>query len=287
MTSRVTFIGGAAWLALAAAGGGAGWIIPTPAAAQTSPSRPATSGPAPPEPLPTPPVPPRIAEGADYDRCLDQVETDPVGAAAFADAWEATGGGEGAAHCHALAMVEQGDAGEGAERLQALAAGSRAPAPARAAVFGQAARAWLLAGDAGRSYAAATLALALVPDDADASIARANAAANMERYQDAVDDLGRALDFAPRRADALVLRGAAWRHLGQLDLAQDDVDRALDAEPDNPEALLERGILRQRRGDPAGARADWQRAAELAPDTPAGELARQNLALLDAGPERR
>ena len=71
--------------------------------------------------------------------------------------------------------------------------------------------------------------------------ARANAAANMERYHEAVDDLGRALDRDPRRTDALVLRAAAWRHLGHLDLAQDDVERALAADPEDPEALLERG----------------------------------------------
>lgn len=280
--AHTRLIGRATLLMLAAAGGGAAWITAAPAAAQGAPPRPVAS-----DPLPTPPVPPRIAEGADYERCLAQIETDPADAAAFADAWEATGGGEGATHCHALALVEQGDMADGAQKLQTLAASSRAPAPARAAVFGQAAQAWLLAGDAGRSYAAATLALSLTPDDADLLVARANAAANMERYHEAVDDLGRALDLDPRRADALVLRAAAWRLLGRLELAQDDVDRALQAEPDSAEALLERGILRQRRGDPAGARADWERVVELAPDTPAGELAQQNLALLDAGPERR
>ena len=281
MQPRATLTAGAALLVLAAASGRAGWLTGALAAAQPPP-RPAAS-----DAPPAPPAPPRIAEGADYDRCLDRLDTDPADAAAFADAWEATGGGEGATHCHALALVAQGAMAEGAQRLQSLAAGSRAPAPARAAVFGQAAQAWLMAGDAGRSFAAATLGLLLAPDDAELLIARANAAANMERYHEAVDDLNRALDPDPRRVDALVLRGAAWRFLGHLDLAQDDVDRALAAAPDSPEALLERGILRQRRGDPAGARADWQRAADLAPDTPAGELAQQNLALLDAGPERR
>lgn len=283
MTARGILIGGAALLALAAACGGGRWT--GRAAAQDAPAQGATAqaGGA----LPIPPVPPRIAEGPEYERCLDRLDTDPAEAAAFADAWEATGGGEGATHCHALALVAQGDMADGAQKLQTLAAGSRAPAAARAAVFGQAAHAWLLAGDAGHSFAAATLALSLAPDDPDFLIARANAAANMERYHEAVDDLGRALDRDPRRTDARVLRAAAWRHLGRLEQAQDDVDRALAADPEDPEALLERGVLRQRRGDPAGARADWERAVELAPDTPAGELAQQNLALLDAGPERR
>ena len=51
--------------------------------------------------------------------------------------------------------------------------------------------------------------------------------------------------------------------------------------------LVERGILRQRMGDGAGARADWEHAIELDPDSTTADLAEQNLALLEAGPERR
>ena len=48
---------------------------------------------------------PRIAQGEDYDRCLGMLSTDPREAYAFADAWEATGGGDGATHCRALAEI--------------------------------------------------------------------------------------------------------------------------------------------------------------------------------------
>jgi regulator of sirC expression with transglutaminase-like and TPR domain len=58
-------------------------------------------------------------------------------------------------------------------------------------------------------------------------------------------------------------------------------------DPDNAEALLERGILRQRHDDRAGARRDWERAIELSPDSTTADLAQQNLALLEAGPDRR
>ena len=80
---------------------------------------------------------------------------------------------------------------------------------------------------------------------------------------------------------------AARRQLGHLDLAAADVGRALDLDPDDPDALLERGILRQRVGDQTGARADWERVIALSPDSATGDLAQQNLALLEAGPERR
>ncbi|WP_216850844.1 tetratricopeptide repeat protein [Acidisphaera sp. L21] len=213
--------------------------------------------------------------------------SDPEGANNFADAWQATGGGEGADHCLALAHLQLGDVQSGAEMLEKLAGSSKAPAAARATVYGQADQAWLMAGDPARALAAATLALSLSPDDPDLLIDRSVAEATLGHYDDAVDDLSHALELDPKRADALVLRAAAWRHEGHLDLAQDDVDRALAKDPDNPEAYLERGILRQRQGDRNGAHNDWMQAEQLAPDSATSDLAEQNLALLEAGPERR
>ena len=66
-----------------------------------------------------------------------------------------------------------------------------------------------------------------------------------------------------------------------------DVDRAIAMDADNAEALLERGIERQRLGDALGARADWQRARGLDPNSTTADLAEQNLALLEAGPNQR
>ncbi len=238
------------------------------------------------EPLPLPPVSPRLGEGRDYEHCMDMMGSDPSGALDFAEAWEATGGGEGAQHCHAMASIELGDPAAGAAMLDRLAQNSAAPALTRAAVFGQAGRAWMMAGDAARAYASATLAATLAPDDPDLLIDRAVAGATLGRFPEVVEDLTRALDLDPRRTDALVYRAAAQRHLEHLGLASDDIDRAFALDPDNPDALLERGIIRERTGNRAGAREDWQRAAELAPDTGTGDLAQQNLALLEAGPAR-
>ncbi len=272
MNTRAAAIAGLTFLLLAA-GGIAAW-------AQERPSQPA-------ETLPIPPVPPRISEGEDYERCLAMLGNDPTGANAFADAWEAIGGGEGAVHCHGLAQVALGNLDAGADMLDRLAADSHAPAAARAAVYGQADQAWLMAGQADRAFASATLALSLAGDDADLLIDRSVAAATLERYDDAVEDLGQALELDVHRTDALVLRAAAWRHLDHLDLAQDDIDRAFAMDPDNPEAFLERGILRQRYGDREGARQDWVKAVALAPSSATSDLAEQNLALLEAGTDRR
>jgi tetratricopeptide (TPR) repeat protein len=280
MNTRAAMIGGAALLLVAAAGAGA-WLFfaSAPAALETDTADN--------EPLPIPPVPPRIAEGPDYEHCLGMLTSDPVGAASFALAWEATGGGDGATHCLALSQIALGEPARGAEMLDTLAAGTRGPDVGRAVIYGQATQAWLMAGEKMRAFGSATLALALSPDDADLLIESAIAAAALERYQDAIDDLTHALDIDGRRGDALTYRASAWRHMGQLELAQDDIDRAIAIDPDNPEALLERGIIRQRRNDPTGARTDWERTIMLAPNTPTSDLAQQNLALLEAGPVRQ
>ena len=280
MTTRVALLCGTVLLVLAAAAGGAWWAF-------ASDSMPDAALPEMAEALPIPPVPPRIAEGADYDKCLDMVGADPAGANSFADAWEATGGGDGATQCRALAQVALGNPEQGAELIEGIAVRSRQVDSVRASLYGQAAQAWLMAGDPSRAYGADTMAVALAPGNADLLIDRSVSAATLNRFGDALDDLNIALDLDGRRADALVLRAAAWRHLGQLELAQDDVDRALATDPENAEAFLERGILRQRRADRAGAQGDWERAIELAPDSATADLAQQNLALLEAGPAQR
>lgn len=238
------------------------------------------------EDLPIPPVPPRIAEGADYEHCLAMLTTDPAGAQSVAIASQASGS-DGAMHCLALSMIALGEPARGAEMLERLAADSHASPAARAVVYGQATQAWMMTGAATEANRAATQALALSPDDPDLLVEAAVAAAAVQRYLDAADELTRALAIDPKRADALTYRAAAWRHLGRIDEAEADVERAVAIDPDNPEALLERGILRQRRDDRAGARTDWERTIVLAPDTPTADLAQQNLALLEAGPERR
>jgi len=230
---------------------------------------------------------PRLAEGAEYDRCLAMLRTDPEGARQFADSWEAADGGEGARHCAALALLALGETERAAERLEALAAQSNAAAAARAGIFAQADQAWMLAGQPSRAFAAATMGLTLTPNDTELLMDRAIALGSMKRYAEALKDLDQVLAIDPRRAEALVLRAAAQRHLDRSVLAERDIAAALAIAPDNAEALLERGIIRQLRGETAGARADWERVIALAPHSAAADLAQQNLALSDAGPQRR
>jgi tetratricopeptide (TPR) repeat protein len=280
MSRRPAVLLVAALAALLGAGGALWWRQNVSASSRETPL--AEDG-----PLPLPPAPPRIAEGDDYERCLAMLPNDPAGAAAMAEAWLPAGGGEAATHCLALSKLAFGEAETGARMLETLAAASKAPPAQRAQVFDQAGQAWMMAGNPARALEAQNQAIALSLDDADLLVDRAGTEAALEQHAAAVRDLSAALDLDPSRNDARVQRASAWRKLGRLDLAEEDVDRALDRDPDDAEALLERGILRERTDDQAGARSDWQRAITLQPDSDTADLAQQNLALLDAGPERR
>jgi tetratricopeptide (TPR) repeat protein len=255
---------------------GAAWLASAPAPVETAEDA-----------LPLPPEPPRFAESPEADRCLGLLRTDPEAAHAFARAWDTDGGAEGAQHCAALAVLAQGEIERAAEALEALARRSGAGSAARAAVFAQAAQAWLMAGEPARAFAATTLALSLTPDDVELLIDRAAALGTMGRFGEAVADLDRALASDMERPDALVFRAAAWRNLDRAEPARRDIERALALDPGNAEALLERGILRQLAGDTEGARMDWERAIELAPHSATADLAFQNLALSEAGPAAR
>jgi tetratricopeptide (TPR) repeat protein len=234
-----------------------------------------------------PPERPRLGEGPDYDNCLALLRDDPEEAMRFAQAWDATGGGDGALHCAALALIGLGEPDRAAESLERIGASSRAGGLARAAVYGQAAQAWMMAGDANRAFGAATLALTMAPNDPDLMVDRAVIQAALARYGDALDDLDRALALEPDRVEAMVFRAAALRHLDRAAEALNMIERALNLSPDNAEALLERGILRQLRGDADGARRDWERTIIVAPESMAASLAAQNIALSELGPARR
>jgi Flp pilus assembly protein TadD len=251
---------------------------------------------APPEPveteavadnLPVPPFPPRIAEDEQYDKCMTMIADDPEGAEAIATSWQATGGGDAALHCQALAAIATGEPETGADMLEKLAHGDKVEGFTRAVLLSQAADARLIAEQAEPALRDLTEALAISPDDADLLVGRAQAYDALDRSGEAMDDLNQALQLNPSRSDALVLRASVWRGLDMLDEASTDIEKALALDPDDAEALLERGILRQRLGDVAGARRDWTQARTVDPNSEAAELAAQNLTLLDSGPAKQ
>jgi tetratricopeptide (TPR) repeat protein len=237
--------------------------------------------------LPVPPFPPRIAEGEQYDQCMTMIADDPEGAEAIATSWQATGGGDAAIHCQALAAIATGEPESGADMLEKLARGGKVEGLTRAVLLSQAADARLIADQAEPALKDLNEALTISPDDADLLVDRANANDSLDRSTAAMDDLNQALMLDPSRGDALVLRASVWRRMDMLDEARTDIEKALALDPEDAEALLERGILRQRLGDLAGARRDWTQAQAVDPTSEAAELAAQNLTLLDSGPEKK
>jgi tetratricopeptide (TPR) repeat protein len=237
--------------------------------------------------LPVPPFPPRIAEDDQYDKCMTMIADDPEGAEAIATSWQATGGGDAAIHCQALAAIASGEPETGAEMLEKLAHGGKVQGFTRAVLLGQAAEARMMAEQAEPALRDTTEALSISPNDVDLLIGRAAASDALDRSGDALDDLNQALMLDPSRGDALVMRASVWRRMDMLEEARSDIDKALAIDPEDAEALVERGILRQAMGDLAGAREDWTHARTVDPNSDAAEQAEQNLTLLDSGAARK
>lgn len=233
-------------------------------------------------------APTRAAEvnhAAEYAACMAQVERDAVAAFDAALAWHDLGGGDAADHCAAKALMWLKQYAEAARRFEALAQHTKADAAMRAALFDQAAQAWLLADDAARADDVLTAAIGLSAADPERYIDRARARAAMKRWWEVVDDLNRVIEIAPTRADAFVYRATAYRYLDSADLALADVERALELDPGNPQALFERGVLRRLGGDAVGARKDWIDAIAIAPGTETARMAQTNIEILELGAE--
>jgi tetratricopeptide (TPR) repeat protein len=222
------------------------------------------------------------AQLREYDACMEEAMNDPELGFERASGWAKLGGGDPAHHCAAIALYALGHFEESATRLERLAESPRLAEPSlRAPLLSQAGNAWLMAGNPGRSHAALSVALEILPDDPDLLIDRSLALAAAKNYWPAVDDLDRVLDGNPENVYALTLRASAYRYLDQLELARDDAERALALDPENVSALLERGNIRRLQGDGDGARDDWIALLQLEPDGPVSEAARHNLERLD------
>lgn len=217
-----------------------------------------------------------------YTDCMALARSNPEKAIGIAAAWERSGGEEGARHCSAVALLNNGAYAEAARRLESLAATSRRPGKRlKAELLAQAGQAWLIAGRTTEALSAQTRALALAGPRIELLLDRAITHASIGEYWEAIDDLNQAVDQDSKRVDALVFRATAWRKLKNLDLAQDDIARAVELAPGNVDALLERGNILSLRRDTSAAAADWGRVIALDAKSPAADAARDNLAKQD------
>lgn len=226
-----------------------------------------------------------IDQSAQYQACMALLTRSPLEAGESARTWAERGGGVPARHCLARSLLLLDRPRQAAEELEGifklLNPDQQGLAPD---ILGQAALAWVKAGELDRAFALQSEALKRRPRDVDLLVDRAVTLGQAQNFFEAIDDLNAALERSPRRVDALVYRATAYRYVDALDLAQEDADRALGIDPRSLPALLERGIIRRLRGDDAGARSDWLALLRIAPAAPESDAARTNLERMDVKP---
>jgi tetratricopeptide (TPR) repeat protein len=236
-----------------------------------------------------------IDEEDRYRDCVNLSLINPSKAYDQAVDWQKQGGGGGARHCAALALVGMGRYDDAATILQQLAEDVRVSETAtplgqssgqslRADLLSQSGNAWLMAHQFQSAYQVLSSALKYVdaksPVARDILVDRARASAGQHDFGLALNDLDKAIEIDPTRPEIYVYRASALRETKQVDLAAKDIDMALKLQPDDPDALLERGYIRQIQNNVAGAREDWQRVADMVKGSPQANQALENLKTL-------
>ena len=223
-----------------------------------------------------------------YDSCILLTKSHPDEALELASKWGAIGGGEGAQHCRALALVGLNDFGQGALELEQLAQKSKGTVGLRVNLLEQAGQAWLMQGEPTRAYNAQTAGLKLATPDMPQYVRllvdRAATLAEGAKFKEAIIDLDAALKQQPDNADALAFRATARRNLKETDLALVDAEAAVKADPRNVNARLERANLYKLQGRLNDARRDWVLIPQLAPDSDAAKAARADMERADVKP---
>ncbi|MBI1393129.1 MAG: hypothetical protein GC152_10355 [Alphaproteobacteria bacterium] len=183
---------------------------------------------------------------AQYADCVSLISEDPAIAAEGARTWMFDGGGAPAMHCVAIADLALGRPRLAAVRLLEL---SERPdvgdTNARASVLGEAALAWIDAGEPGFAVEAAEAALATAPGRPDLSVVAAKAYAADEEWQQAADAVTAAADGGAATSETYLIRARAMRALGKNQAAAEDVVNSLSKDPFNLDALVMRGELIQ------------------------------------------
>lgn len=89
-------------------------------------------------------------------------------------------------------------------------------------------------------------AIELQPDSPLGYKLRAQIQAGRKDTKAALGDLSRAVDLQPSDVGALTMRARLWQEEGKLDFARADLDRVLDLKPGFPQAMLLRSLLSAR-----------------------------------------
>ena len=106
-------------------------------------------------------------------------------------------------------------------------------------------------------------AIGMKPDYADAYSNRGIVYSNLNRNQLALEDFNKAVQLRPDYADLYNNRGVAYAKLGNYQRAIDDFSKAIDLNPDYSDALSKRGVVYLEQGNKELGCRDANRACEL------------------------
>lgn len=204
----------------------------------------------------------RVEEHRRLEACIAKIKDDPAEAYEDGLAWVGEGGRPFARQCTALALVELGHEAEGAVRLEELANASNGGSLRQRVIYlTQSGNAWLLAGAPDAALVTLTNAIKLGPNDPNLRADRGAAYMELERWEEAADDLDFALGALRQDQNIWNMRAETRLQLGDIDGAEFDVGKAMELDPTHIPTLLLRGRVRQARQ----AEADEEQTENSAP----------------------
>lgn len=107
------------------------------------------------------------------------------------------------------------------------------------------------------------------PKDLNALIQLGNLYYDSNRFGDAVDYYGRALDLDPRNVSVRTDRGTSYWSLGQADAAIAEFQKSLAVDPSHGQTLYNLGVVYLHgKNNPAEARKTWERLLATNPNYP-------------------
>ncbi|MFK7943697.1 MAG: hypothetical protein AB8B85_12405 [Paracoccaceae bacterium] len=221
----------------------------------------------------------------DYDSCLALVEADPEAAEREAGDWARYGGGgAGARHCYALALLAIGAEGRAIDELIGAALEEPGLADdARADLLVQAGELLIEVEDFVTAAIVAEQALRLAPRGAAVLGLRGAVKVANGDVAAGIRDLGQAMDEGGADPRWLLRRAAAYRLRGELVAARDDAKFAVELAPGDPAVWLEQGRIEGGLGETANARQSLLMAIELDRSGRVGRAAQVALQRMEAG----
>jgi predicted Zn-dependent protease len=184
----------------------------------------------------------RLVEAQRLDACIGKLDNDPEGAYDDGLKWINEGGRPYARQCTALALVELGQAAEGAVRLEDLANAENGGSLSQRVIYlTQSGNAWLLAGAPEAALVTLNNAIKLSPTNPLLKADRAAAYMALGQWSDAARDLNIAKRSRPYDTSILQMRAETRLNLDNLAGAKADVDAAMEIDGTDIKTLLLRG----------------------------------------------